>query len=211
MLFFAVVLGLSGRAEAQGLTAEQEKGLAELKTMAMETTRLYRVPEVGITAASWVNTMGTANTYSNRGWIFLDPRILGGSVLRDALFAKLLAYHVLYWSQSAPRPYGTTAESYRRAREEQYSEANVKALEILMRVRGLAEATALESVYQLLLTQHRDQVTGRQSPRQHRRSACDEIKDLLGRFPQHREWWAKVECAPTVGRGPGHGGAKAAT
>jgi hypothetical protein len=83
----------------------------------------------------------------------------------------------------------------RRAQAQREVEANAKSVEILTRVKGWPEATALRMVYNFLIASHRAIAQGRTVQLASHKPPCEEIKDLLGRFPQHRAWTIGLECA----------------
>ncbi len=79
-------------------------------------------------------------------------------------------------------------------------DANAKAVEILVRVRGYREEQALSLLYDHLLSFNRA-VAGHRTviPWGHR-PPCDELVDLLGRFRAHRAWTEGLECSPSGAR-----------
>ena len=77
-------------------------------------------------------------------------------------------------------------------------DANAKAVEIMVRL-GMAEDEALRRMHAVLAGTHRFQVrTGRQPTGGH--NPCEEIRDLLRRFPNWRETIPPevrvAECVP---------------
>jgi hypothetical protein len=75
-----------------------------------------------------------------------------------------------------------THGSWQRAQEHRELEANAKAVEILMRVRGLTEARAAEAVVGYLRSAQRAVDRGGPVAAGHRQPV-EEIADLLARFP----------------------------
>ncbi len=71
--------------------------------------------------------------------------------------------------------------------------ANAQAVEILIRVRQMDELQALRVFYGYLLNVHRSQASRRPTPGH--TYACEEIADLLRRYPQHQETTRVWECA----------------
>jgi hypothetical protein len=190
------IVGLSSVASAQTLTPAQEQGLAEARALVEETCRLYALPQVGVSPAPWLrSSFRVAGMYSHRGWLFLDPGVLG-TPIQIPLVAALLGHRVLDWERIGRRSFGQDASGYRKAREEMNLDAQAKAVEILVRVKGWPERRALEAIYTWLLRQHHAQTRGGQEPVGYHRVACQEIGDLLARFPQHRAWAAGLECGP---------------
>jgi hypothetical protein len=73
-------------------------------------------------------------------------------------------------------------------------DANAKAVEILTRVKGWPEATSLRVVADKLRSTIRAQQRGAPVGLGHL-PACEELRDLLARFPQHRALFAGWSCA----------------
>jgi hypothetical protein len=72
-------------------------------------------------------------------------------------------------------------------------DANARAVDILVRVKGMSEAAALEQVYASLLGLHR---ASARPPEPGAVRPCDAIGDLLRRYPDSRASFAGRECAP---------------
>jgi len=123
-----------------------------------------------------------------------------GSEFRDAIVAHELAHYVL--GHDAPLV-GATNGARRREREQRELDANAKAVEILAGVRTVPEDQALRMVYSYLLNVHRRLQRSPGEDLLGHRPPCDEIADLLGRYPQQLIWTAGLECAP---RRPAVGG-----
>ena len=175
------------------LRDEQTKSLEELRQMARDTQRVYKLPasiNVGVRplASSGLTSYQCVGMLYQAGDVVVDPRVLG-SPNRMPLMAAMLASIVL----RAPSTATSLAEA-EQERQRKTRENNAKAVEILVRTKGLSEADALYLVYTWLLAQHR---AGCSAPSAFRRLApCEQIRDLLARFPQYREWSPKPECAP---------------
>jgi hypothetical protein len=72
-------------------------------------------------------------------------------------------------------------------------------VEILARVKRLPEERALSLVYDHLWSFSRLVAAGRTVIPWGHRAPCDEVRDLLERFPAHRAWTAGLECgAPSA-------------
>lgn len=128
---------------------------------------------------------------------------------RDATIAHELAHDLL--GHASPRGDAPPLRGGGPSEEAEEMDANVKSVELLARVKAWPERVALEAVYRKLLRQHRAVATGLAVPAPGHAAPCAEIKDLLRRFPRHREWTARLECSephggsePRVGlrRGP---------
>ncbi len=76
-------------------------------------------------------------------------------------------------------------------------------MEILARVRQVPEDQALRMVYSYLLNVHRRLLRSPGEDLLGHRPPCEEIADLLGRYPWQLAWTAGLECAP---RRPAVGG-----
>jgi hypothetical protein len=125
-----------------------------------------------------------------RGTLYLNRRLLSASNL-DVVIAKSLADEML----RAPSKATSLAER-ERERAEQDRGANVRSVDILVRVKGAPERDALEEMYAWLLGIRRAAAPDGRPPGPGARAGCDAITDLLGRFPQHRDSFAGRECAP---------------
>jgi IrrE N-terminal-like domain len=188
-----VALLLTGCAS---LTPAQEQSVAEIEAFAERTARSYSLPPIPVLISH--NPRSPAGSY-RRGFFSVNALTLTSS-FRDAIVAHELAHYVL--GHDAPLR-GPTLEDYERERQERELEANAKAVEILTRAAGLDEERALKTVYLYLLGVHwalerypRMDLAGHKPP-------CEEIADLLSRFPLQRGWTAALECAPPQWRTSG--------
>ena len=166
----------------------EEQALAEVRRLVEEAARVYGVAPLGVVAGPYVR--GLAASY-RPGLLAIAPRVLT-SPDRDAIVAHELAHQVL---GHAPPPVegGAPPDDREQARRE--LDANAKSVEILVRLKGWPEATALRAVYDKLLRQHRAAPAGQAILAPGHRPPCEEIRDLVGRFPRHRAWTARLECA----------------
>ena len=194
-----IVLGLALLLAAAGcatLTPSQEESLAEVHALAEETASVYGRTPTHVLVSH--NPHAPPGSYTS-GFFSVSALTLT-SPFRDAIVAHELAHYVL--GHEAPLRGSTQAE---REREYQQREldANAKAVEILTRVAGMSEVRALKTMHQYLdgirwaLERYPSlDLRGHKPP-------CEEIADLLGRFPAQRAWTASLECAPPS---PGTGG-----
>jgi hypothetical protein len=178
------------------LTPAQEQSVTEIETFADRTARLYNLSPIPVLVSH--NPRSPAGSY-RRGFFSVNALTLTSS-FRDAIVAHELAHYVL--GHDAPL-HGPALEDYERERQERELEANAKAVEILRRAGGLDEERALKTLYLYLLGVHwalerypRLDLAGHKPP-------CEEIADLLGRFPQQRGWTAALECGPAQWRTSG--------
>jgi uncharacterized protein DUF955 len=183
----ALLAGLM-TAGCASFTPAQEHAAAEVRAMADDAARAYSVPRISVLVGG--NVEGLGGTY-RRGLLMVSTPMLG-SRHRDSIVAHELAHYLL----GHDRPLqGTLALDRHREQEARELDANAKAVEVLMRVRGLDEEQALRVVYDHLLTFHR-LVTAKRTviPWGHR-PPCEEMRDLLQRFPTHRAWTKDLPCS----------------
>ena len=171
------------------LTPAQQRSEAEVRAFADRTARLYGLLSIHVLVSH--NPQDPPGSY-RRGF-FAVSAITLTSTFRDAIVAHELAHYVL--GHDAPLP-GATPEEWRRAYQQRELDANAKAVEILARAGEMSEERALHTMYAYLAGVHwalerypRLNLSGHKRP-------CDEIADLLSRFPGQREWTASLECAP---------------
>jgi hypothetical protein len=171
------------------LTPAQEQAVAQVRAMADDTARVYGVSRIPVLVGS--NIEGVGGSY-RRGLFTLSTPMLR-SRHRDSIVAHELAHYLL----EHDRPLrGVLALEWRREQELRELDANAKAIEILVRVRGLREEQALSLVYDHLLAFDRLVAAERTVIPWGHRPPCEEMRDLLGRFPAHRAWTDGLPCGP---------------
>lgn len=171
------------------LTPAEEQSVAEIKAFSDRTAALYGLPPL-IVLVSY-NPRYPAGNY-RRGFFAVNSQTLT-SDFRDAIVAHELGHYVL--GHDAPLR-GPGLEDYEREGQQRELDANAKAVEILARVNGISEERALKTVYLYLLgVQWALERYPRQDVGSHK-PPCEEIADLLSRFPLQRSWTAALECAP---------------
>jgi hypothetical protein len=177
------------------LTPAQDHSLDEVRAFADDTARHYGLPPIHVLVSH--NPESPVGAY-RRGF-FAVNRLVLGSEFRDAIVAHELAHYVL--GHDAPLA-GATPAARRREREQRELDANATAVAILTQVRQVPEDQALRMVYSYLLNvHHRLQRAPGEDLRGHR-PPCEEIADLLGRYPRQSGWTVSLECAPArTGRG----------
>jgi hypothetical protein len=180
----AVALLASG---CVSLTPSQQRSTDEVRALADAAARVYRVPRISVLVGD--NVEGVGGTY-RRGLFTITTSMLN-SRHRDSIVAHELAHYLL----DHDRPLrGTLAVEWQREQELRELEANAKAVEILTRVRRLPEEQALSLVYDHLLSFSRVVAERRTVIPWGHRAPCEEIADLLGRFPQHAGWTTGLQC-----------------
>ncbi len=202
LLLLLLLTGVPADVLAQGagspgppLSAEEEASLQEIRDFVEAAAQRYRmVAPLEVSVASWVGT-GSLPQYASapavyaRGALYLNRRLLRASN-RDLVIAQSLAHEMLRAPSKA-----TTLADRERERAQLGLDANARAVDILVQVKGMSEEAAVESMYTWLLAIHRTAGAGSR-PRDSGVSACDEIADLLRRHPGLRERYAGRECAP---------------
>ena len=178
------------------LTPAQDRSLDEVRAFADETARRYGREPIHVLVSH--NPDSPVGSY-RRGF-FAVNRLVLSSEFRDAIVAHELAHYVL--GHDAPLA-GATGDARRREVELRELDANAKAVEILVWVRQVPEDQALRMVYSYLLNVHRRLLRSPGEDLLGHRPPCDEIADLLGRYPWQLTWTAGLECAP---RRPAVGG-----
>ncbi|HKW92460.1 MAG TPA: ImmA/IrrE family metallo-endopeptidase [Methylomirabilota bacterium] len=171
------------------LTAAQSRSLSEVRAFADATTHAYGLQPIHVLVSH--DPESPVGAY-RRDFFAVNPLVLG-SEFRDAIVAHELAHYVL--GHDAPLS-GATAEARRREREQRELDANAKAVEILARVKQIPEDDALRRVYLYLLNVHRRLQRAPGEDLLGHRPPCEEIADLLTRFPRQAVWTADLECAP---------------
>ena len=171
------------------LTPAQDRSLDEVRAFADETARRYGLPPIHVLVSH--NPDSPVGSY-RRGF-FAVNRLVLGSEFRDAIVAHELAHYVL--GHDAPLA-GATNDARRREVEQRELDANATSVEILAWVRQVPEDQALRMVYSYLLNVHRRLQRSPGEDLLGHRPPCDEIADLLGRYPQQLVWTAGLECAP---------------
>jgi hypothetical protein len=171
------------------LSPAQDRSLDQVRAFADETARRYGLPPIHVLVSH--NPESPVGSY-RRGFFAVNQLVLG-SEFRDAIVAHELAHYVLGHDASLV---GATHAARRREVEQRELDANAKSVEILAWVRQVPEDQALRMVYSYLLNVHKrlqrspgEDLLGHQPP-------CDEIADLLRRYPQQLVWTAGLECAP---------------
>ena len=187
LILMLFVMALTGGCVS--LTPTQQRGADEVRAMADELARVYKVRRIAVLIGD--NVEGVGGTY--RHGLFTITTSMLTSKYRDQIVAHELAHYLL----DHDRPLaGTLSLDWQREQELRELDANAKSVEVLMRVRGLAEDAALRRVYDYLLAWNRLVAARRTVIPWGHRAPCEEIAELLGRFPQHRAWSAALECAP---------------
>ena len=171
------------------LTPAQQESAAEVRILADRTAHLYGLPPIHLLVTH--NPNDPPGSF-RRGY-FAVSTITLTSTFRDAIVAHELGHYVLGHDQPLR---GATPEELEREYQQRELDANAKGVEILIRVARFSEARALRTMYDYLagvqwaLDRHpRMDLRGHKSP-------CEEMADLLTRFPRQKGWTARSIARP---------------
>ena len=159
------------------LTPVQRDAVAEVQQFADATCAAYKLAPIRLTIEPATN-LGIGGRY-RQGNFFLNEKQLNSGGL-TALVAHELAHYVL--GHDAPLPGAATTAEYLRLHEKWELDANAKAVEILVRVKGLSERQALTTMVVYLERAAAYQAKGNPNAQGHRPPA-EELVDLKLRFP----------------------------
>jgi len=189
------VLLASLLAGCASLPPAQERSAAEVRRMADRTARIYGLEPIHLLVSR--NPSDPPGSY-RRGY-FTVSTITLTSTFRDAIVAHELGHYVL--GHDSPL-HGDSAAQMERDYQQRELDANAKGVEILIQAGNYTPARALKTMYDYLigvqwaLDRYPSlDLRGHLPP-------CEEISDLLSRFPEQRGWTAALGCIPAnVGRG----------
>ena len=171
------------------LTPAQRESAAEVRALADRTAYLYGLPPIHLLVTH--NPNNPPGSF-RRGY-FAVSSITLSSTFRDAIVAHELGHYVLGHDQPLR---GATSEEQERDYQQRELDANAKGVEILIRVARFSETRALRTMYDYLAgVQWALDRYPRMDLRGHK-SPCQEMVDLLTRFPQQRRFTVPLDCAP---------------
>jgi len=171
------------------MSPAQNRSLDEVRAFADDTARLYGLPQIHVLVSH--NPDSPVGSY-RRGFFAVNQLVLR-SEFRDAIVAHELAHYVLGHDAALTAP---TPEARLAERQQRELDANAKSVEILTRVRGVPEDQALRMAYSYLLNVHRRLQRSPGEDLLGHRPPCEEIADLLARYPAQLTWTSGLECAP---------------
>ena len=171
------------------MSPAQNKSLDEVRAFADDTARLYGLPQIHVLVSH--NPDSPVGSY-RRGFFAVNQLVLR-SEFRDAIVAHELAHYVLGHDAALA---ASTPEARLAERQQRELDANAKSVEILVRVRGVPEDQALRMAYSYLLNVHRRLQRSPGEDLLGHRPPCEEIADLLARYPAQLTWTSGLECAP---------------
>lgn len=170
------------------MSPAQNRSLDEVRAFADDTARLYGLPQIHVLVSH--NPDSPVGSY-RRGFFAVNQLVLR-SEFRDAIVAHELAHYVLGHDAALT---AATAEARLAERQQRELDANAKSVEILTRVRGVPEDQALRMAYSYLLNVHRRLQRSPGEDLLGHRPPCEEIADLLARYPAQLTWTSGLECA----------------
>ena len=186
MALVPLMLVLAGCAT---LTPAQQQSAGQVRALADRAARVYGLPPIHLLVSR--NPQDPPGSY--RHDFFSVSAITLTSTFRDAIVAHELAHYVL--GHDAPLR-GASSGERERDYQQRELDANAKGVEILIRAGGFSEARALKTMYDYLAgVQWALERYPRLDLRGHK-LPCEEIADLLVRFPRQRAWTAALQCAP---------------
>jgi len=170
------------------LTPAQQESAAHVRALADRTAHVYGLAPISLLVTQ--NADDPPGSF--RPGYFAVSSITLTSRFRDAIVAHELGHYVLRHDRPLR---GVTPDELGREYQQRELDANAKGVEILTRVAGLSEARALRTMYDYLagiqgaLDRYpRMDLRGHKSP-------CEEMADLLTRFPKQKGWTAPSACA----------------
>jgi hypothetical protein len=157
------------------LTLTQQESLEEIQALADVTARAYQFPPVKVSVG------GALLFESDVNLIQVTPAILDAPLpIRDVAVARLLAFMVVR------PPKALSAPHEREINQRFYPASNVVAVDILIRVKGLPESTAVREVHTYMAEQARGMQAEKDDPAYRTRipHPCFQIKAFVREFPR---------------------------
>jgi hypothetical protein len=158
------------------LTPQQKDTLTDVQRFADATSAAYGLMRIPVTVQPGTN-LGIGGTY-RQGNFYLNADALNSGHL-TALVAHELGHYVLGHEPTS----GASMAELLRAQEVRELDANAKAVEILVRAKGMAQPQAIRTMVVYLRSAQNAQNRGQPNAPGHR-PPSEEIANLLARFPQ---------------------------
>jgi Zn-dependent peptidase ImmA (M78 family) len=173
------ILAASLLAGCVSLTPEQRAKVDEIQSFADRTSRVYDLPGVRISIQSATNL--NIGAMYRQGNIFVNVRMLDSPSLTK-LIAHELGHYVLGHEPAASV---SSQADWQRAQQQRELDANAKAVEILVRAKGMSQREAVQMVADALQRAQRAVDRGAPLTPGHLTPA-EELADLRARFPELR-------------------------
>src|SRR5262249_44135760 len=171
------------------LTPVQQGTVAEVQRFADATAAAYGLMRIPVTVQAGTN-LGIGGVY-RQGNFFVNANMLDSGHL-TAVVAHELGHYVLGHEPTS----GVSMAEGLRGQEPKELDANAKAVEILVRAKGMSQPQAVRTMVVFLRTAQNAQNRGQPNAPGHR-PPSEEIADLLARYPAA----AAAALAPGVGAG----------
>jgi Zn-dependent peptidase ImmA (M78 family) len=173
------ILAASLLAGCVSLTPEQRAKVDEIQSFADRTSRVYDLPGVRISIQSATNL--NIGAMYRQGNIFVNVRMLDSPSLTKVI-AHELGHYVLGHEPAASV---SSQADWQRAQQQRELDANAKAVEILVRAKGMSQREAVQMVADALQRAQRAVDRGAPLTPGHLTPA-EELADLRARFPELR-------------------------
>jgi len=174
-----LALVLSALAFAGGcvtLTPAQKDTVADVQRFADATAAAYGLMRISVSVQAPTN-LGIGGVY-RQGNFYLNANMLDSGHL-TAVVAHELGHYVLGHEPTS----GVSMAELLRAQEVRELDANAKAVEIMVRVKGMPQPQAVRTLVVFLRSALNAQNRGQPNAPGHR-PPSEEIADLLARFPE---------------------------
>src|SRR3989454_4251532 len=176
-VLFLLALVLAG---CVSLTPQQQEQVDDLQRFADRTTLLYALPRLRISIQ--LPTNQNIGAVYRQGNVLVNVRMLGSPGLTK-LIAHELGHYVL---GHEPASTISSQSQWQRAQEQRELDANAKAVEILIRAKGMTQSEAVATLVEALRRSQRAIDRGAPITPGHLAPAA-ELADLLSRFPEARQ------------------------
>lgn len=167
-------LGLAGGCVT--LTPAQQDTVADVQRFADATAAAYGLMRIPVTVQAATN-LGIGGVY-RQGNFYLNANMLDSGHL-TAVVAHELGHYVLGHEPTS----GVSMAEILKAQEVRELDANAKAVEIMVRVKGMPQPQAVRTLVVFLRSALNAQNRGQPNAPGHR-PPSEEIADLLARFPE---------------------------
>jgi uncharacterized protein YoaH (UPF0181 family) len=161
------------------LTPQQKDTLTDVQRFADATSAAYGLMRIPVTVQPGTN-LGIGGTY-RQGNFYLNAGALNSGHL-TALVAHELGHYVLGHEPAASV---SSQADWQRAQQQRELDANAKAVEILVRAKGMSQREAVQMVADALQRAQRAVDRGAPLTPGHLTPA-EELADLRARFPELR-------------------------
>jgi hypothetical protein len=174
------------------LTPAQRESAEDAQRFLDRVSQEYDVQKVTLMLGS--AGLGDAATIRPGGLVTIDHQFLAHPDMRDTVLAHEMAHLILGHMDRPP--------DSRDAREQREIDADVKAVEILRRVRGMSEARAFSLVTAYALTLKKSLDQGRRVEAMGHGHPCRTVAALIRAYPRQHAVLDRLQADPALGRCP---------